>query len=96
MTRDIIAEAKLWRAQVLAKQNNASEKLREALAAEDLGEETLVRAYNGWWEVYTQEIRRAPKSRASGWGIKSSDAQAAGKAADESTLSYLSSEREAD
>lgn len=94
MTRDIIAEAKAWRTQVLAKQNNSSDALREALAAEDLSEETLTRAYNHWWGAYTEGIRKAPKSRESGWGVRASDARAAGLAADEVVLSYLAETRE--
>jgi len=94
MARDIIVEAKAWRSQTLAKQNNSSDKLRGALAAEDLSDETLTRAYNHWWGVYTEGIRKAPKSRESGWGVRASDARAAGRAADEAVLSYLAEARE--
>jgi len=89
MTRDIIAEAHQWREQVLAKRSNNSEELRTALADESLSEETLVWAYNSWWESYSEGVRKAPKDPRSGGGVRSHDALAAGHAADEFALAEI-------
>lgn len=93
MTRDIVAEARSWRTQVLAKQSRSSEELQTALADETLSEEILVWAYNSWWESYNESIRKAPKDRRSGWGVRSSDAQAAGRGADEFALTEIARRR---
>ena len=79
--RDILAEAKQWRGYL-----RPSSPLIEPLT--DVPDDVLTEAYQTWWGVYTEGIRKAPSPRRPE-GVAERDAKAAAASANAAVLELL-------
>lgn len=79
--RDILAEAKQWRGYL-----RPSSPLIEPLS--DVPDDVLTEAYQTWWGVYTEGVRKSSSSHRP-QGISERDAKAAGASANAAVLELL-------
>lgn len=81
-TRDILEEARFWRANM----DPRKVELKEALRTAD--DEQLEKAYGLWWAIYTGMVQGS-KTASRPEGISEYDASRAARIANVATIEYL-------